>query len=52
MSLLVPLALRLERLVYDGVCAISSLSRADGGDHSHVDHLASPVDESRAESRQ
>ena len=50
MSFLVPLALRLERFVYDGVCAVSSLSRSDGSNRPRTDPLASPLDGSRAPS--
>jgi hypothetical protein len=44
MSLLLPFALRLERFVYDGVCAISGLSRSDRSNRARNDPLASPFD--------
>jgi hypothetical protein len=42
MSLLEPLALRLESLVYDGICAISQWSDRDGERGTRFDPLASP----------
>ena len=42
MSLLLPLALRLERFVYDRLCALSLLAPPDGSDGGRADSLASP----------
>jgi hypothetical protein len=44
MSLLDPLALRIERFVYDRVCALSELAPPDRGVPTGPDSLASPLD--------
>jgi hypothetical protein len=41
-SVIEPLALRLEAFVYERLCALSLLSPPDGSDGSRSDSLASP----------
>ena len=47
MSLIDPLALRLERFVYDRVCALCQLAPPDTGGATGRDDLASPIDGSK-----
>jgi len=44
MSLLAPLAQRLEQFVYDGVCSIARWSDQDGERGHWLDPLATPED--------
>ena len=44
MSFIDPLAQRLERFVYERVCALSELAPADRGGSTGPDSLASPLD--------
>ena len=44
MSFLDPLALRIERFVYERVCALSELVPPDRGGAAGPDTLASPFD--------
>jgi hypothetical protein len=44
MSFIDPLARQLERFIYDRVCALSGLARADHGGSGFRDVLASPFD--------
>jgi len=46
MSLLDPLALRIERFVYNRVCALSAWAPPDRGVPAGPDSLASPLDRS------
>jgi hypothetical protein len=43
-SLIDPLARRVERFVYDGICALSDLAPRDRGGSAGPDALASPLD--------
>jgi hypothetical protein len=47
MSLIDPLALRLERFVYGRVCALCQLAPPDNGSATARDDLASPLDGSK-----
>jgi hypothetical protein len=47
MSLIDPLALRLERFVYERVCALCQLAPPDNGSATGRDDLASPLDGSK-----
>lgn len=44
MSLIDPLARRLEHFVYERICALSELSKTDRGGSPGLDELATPVD--------
>ena len=47
MSLIDPLARRLEHFVYDRVCALCELAPPDNGVSTGPDSLASPLDGSQ-----
>jgi len=48
MSFLDPLALSIERFVYERVCALSALAPPDRGSAIGPDSLASPLDGSES----